>query len=162
MAKAIPRGTNGTSCLNLSPGLTSSLDEQIQKLRGQIVERAYARAEERDATQASAASNAASVTIDVSLQDISAAFDEATGQSEVKERRISFFDIFTPFTCICLLLCGVFGFLGLLALRSDPKLPGLSAQASGFLDVAKIFAGALVGSTSSTALVAIKSRKRGS
>jgi hypothetical protein len=159
MTKAAARAAGITG---LSTSLTGSLDEQIQKLRGQIIERAYARAQSRAPMQPTAESSAETVAIDVSLQDVSAAFDEAVGQSypqtDATVRTFSFFDIFSPFTCICFLLCIAFGGLGLSALKTaDPKL---ATQASGFLDVAKIFAGALVGSTSSTALAAIKSRKR--
>lgn len=155
MTKSVPRAPG---VANLSPSLTGSLDEQIQKLRNQIIERAYVRAEGRDSIQTESPSTTSGL-VDVSLQDVSAAFDETIGQSDLQARRFSFFDIFSPFTVICFLLCIVFGWLGFLALKpaTDSKL---AAQASGFLDVAKIFAGALVGATSSTAIAAIKSRKR--
>jgi hypothetical protein len=156
MTKGAPRAT---SVASLSPSLASSLDEQIQKLRGEIIERAYTHAESREPTRIAAATPAGSaVPIDVSLQDVSTAFDEAVGQSYQTGGITRFFDIFSPFTCICFLLCAVFGLFGYLALKTTDVR--LAAQASGFLDIAKIFAGALVGATSSTALAAIKSRRR--
>jgi hypothetical protein len=52
-----------------------------------------------------------------------------------------FFELFSPFTLICFALTLAFGGLGLSS--KDSKI------SSSFLDIAKIFAGALVGSTTS-------------
>lgn len=83
----------------------------------------------------------------VDLEILAKAISEA---SEGKAASISFFDLFPPFTLVCAVLCILFGSLGLF---------GAASTTPGFLDIAKIFAGALVGSTASVALTSDRMRR---
>lgn len=135
--------------LNLSANLGQALDERLAQLRIQITDRAEAIAKS-DADPLVAAP----VTVDISC--LAAAIDEVThGRNFVPERKPRFFELFPPFTCVCAVLCVIFAALGLAPVLIQ-KASGLTSSAQSFLDLAKIFAGAIVGSTS----VALSSAKR--
>ena len=152
-------GTIDPACL--SPSLAGSLEDEIQKLKRKIIDGACERAAQRTAPPDDGqAATTGTVSGGVTLQDLAAAIDEATGNRALRATPPtffeSFFERFPPFACICFILCLLFGGLGLMAAGGGK----LANSTSGFLDVAKIFAGALVGSTSTTALAAIKAGKR--
>lgn len=63
----------------------------------------------------------------------------------VASKKKGFFDYFTPTTLLSAVLAFIFGSLGLWAFLSGEELEG---QGAGFLDIAKICAGAVVGSAS--------------
>ena len=72
----------------------------------------------------------------------------------IKDRR-RFFDYVPPVTVLSAILAFAFAGLGLWALLGKPEVRELGSQ--GFLDIAKIFAGAIVGSAS--AVVASSTRQ---
>jgi len=142
----------------LSKNLNASLDEHLAKLKGQIADRAYDLASA--STDSSATSEGEAVRVDFS--SLAKAIDEVTkGQVTPLEHRTRFFDLFPPFTCVCAVLCLAFATLGLLPLvATDPTVAAkVGGQASGFLDIAKIFAGAIVGSTTSIALSSARAKR---
>lgn len=85
----------------------------------------------------------------VQMEDLSRALQETLGKAGTVPPKAAFFDLFPPFSCLCFLMCLIFGGFGLF--RTGDK--------GGFLDIAKIFAGALVGSTTSTVIGAARSRR---
>lgn len=142
--------------LPLSADLSAALDDELAKVRNEVINRSSAIAHDR-ATLSMVPSMGQSPigAVAISLQDVSAALDEATGRTIQVDP--NFFDYFPPFTCLCFVLCLLFGCLGLYALRGQTTTgpeSRLAQSASGYLDVAKIFAGAIVGSTTSTVLKA--------
>ncbi|MBX9298674.1 hypothetical protein [Chromobacterium piscinae] len=105
--------------------------------------------------------DAAGVQVDVG--SLGLAVDELLQGRSVAERP-GFFDLFPPFTCVCALLCLAFAGFGLLFPLFADSVAGAgkgSALVAGFLDIAKIFAGAIVGSTSSVVLAASRTRRQG-
>jgi hypothetical protein len=149
-----------SASLELSTNLAGSLDEQLKKLRDQVVERSFALAQERlPLSLSESADDTHEVPVDISLEDVSEAFKLAVGRRFISEPKTTFFDLFPPFTCLCFLLCLVFGALGLFAQSHDIGSKDGTSLAAGFLDIAKIFAGALVGSTASTVLGTSKTKK---
>lgn len=146
--------TKGSAtALGFSAHLNGSLDEQLTKLRIHIVDRSLALAQQRILSNSAAeAVEVENAPMEVSLEDVAEAFKEAIGRRSTPEPNSSFFDLFPPFTCLSFLLCLVFGALGLASKTKE--------LAPGFLDVAKIFAGALVGSTASNIITATKAKKR--
>ncbi|MBT0571705.1 hypothetical protein KIK84_15370 [Curvibacter sp. CHRR-16] len=128
----------------IPPSLSTCLDDELNALRDQITARAAELAS----------------TTPVTLQNLNQAMDEvvrgAAGSATLKR---SFLDYFPPFTLVCALLCLAFAVLGLVALHEDPSgTSKLAAASGGFLDIAKIFAGAIVGSTTSLALAGARSK----
>jgi len=144
----LPSGSQG-----LSPHLQGSLDEKIANLKDQIADRARGLALERTKSQ-TGGKKQPDGAVDVS--DLSQAIDEALCNNALPARRTTFFDLFSPFTCLCFLLCLTFGGFGLFARSGAPG--GGAAPTQGFLDIAKIFAGALAGSTVSAPLKSLKSK----
>ena len=140
----------------LTSNLNASLEDLMSNLKRRIAERAMEIAQRR-----SLSAELESKPLDVSLQDVSQATDEILGQRPISAPGILFFDFFPPFTCLCFLLCIVFGGLGLYAMVNPAAARIGTASAQGFLDVSKIFAGAIVGSTTSTALSSNRARKQG-
>jgi len=138
-----------------SPHLQGSLDEKIASLKDQIAERARGLALERAKTQAAGKKQQGSA---VDVSDLSQAIDEALCNGAAPAREATFFDLFSPFTCLCFLLCVTFGGLGLFARAGTGASGGGAAPTQGFLDIAKIFAGALAGSTVSAPLKSLKSK----
>jgi len=140
----------------LSPSLAASLDERLLQLKDQIAERAG------EIANATVGPNATPLN-PVDLSSLSMALDEATKgrQNLSEEGKPRFFELFPPFTCVCAVLCLAFATLGLLPLiAADPAVAAkATASASGFLDIAKIFAGAIVGSTTSIALASSKAKR---
>jgi hypothetical protein len=146
-----------SSIEGLSPVLVSALDEYLLRVRVQIADDAYAYSLAR---QSQAPEGEASEGhVQASLKDLSRAMDHFTGsdQPPLRASKVDrFFEFFPPFTCICALLSLAFAVLGLWALRGgDAK----AAIAAGFLDIAKIFAGAIVGSSASKLISASKNRR---
>jgi hypothetical protein len=130
MPKTQPRS------LGLSANLDNVLVDHLALIKKQIIEKA----QEIARPSASSATEGESVEVDV------ASLKNAIDDVIKGERKNRFFDLFPPFTVVCFVLCLAFGFLGFF-----PKTAG-----GGYLDVAKIFAGAIVGSTS----VALSRAKR--
>ncbi|MGA2807049.1 MAG: hypothetical protein ABSE87_02890 [Terracidiphilus sp.] len=149
-----PNSTSGNQ--GLSPHLQGSLDEKIASLKDQISERARGLALERAKSQ-TGAKKQQGPAVDVS--DLSQAIDEALCGDAAPARKPTFFDLFSPFTCLCFLLCVTFGGLGLFARTGSGAPSGGAAPTQGFLDIAKIFAGALAGSTVSAPLKALKPKR---
>lgn len=137
----------------LSANLKASLDEHLASLREDI------------ASRADEIANAGLPTTDtnrnpVDIQSLSQAIAEAIGGGVGPAPKLRLFDLFPPFTCVCALLCLAFAALGLLPLYADPAVAAKAATSTtGFLDIAKIFAGAIVGSTTSIALSSARSRR---
>lgn len=143
---------------DLSKNLNASLDDHLAKLKEQIADRAYALASA--STDSPVTSEGEGVHVDLSI--LAKAIDEVTkGRFTPLEHRTRFFDLFPPFTCVCALLCLAFATLGLLPLvATDSNVAAkVGGQASGFLDIAKIFAGAIVGSTTSIALSSSRAKR---
>lgn len=154
--------TKSSELLALSDELSRPLNARLKQLEDQIARYAARIAKERIRTK-DKQQPSRSDTDAVVLEDLSQAIAEALGQREstaCKSGLDKFFEWFPPFTCLSFVLCVAFGTLGLVAMRngSEPS----KDMARGFLDVAKIFAGAIVGSTASTVLKAAKSVKGGS
>jgi hypothetical protein len=143
------------------------LQQQIERHTGEI---AKERQKTKDKQNPSRSDSEEAV-----LEDMTHALAEALGQRvpiAARTRWDKFFDWFPPFTCLSFVLCIAFGTLGFLAMsgRMDSSRQASSSStgtpakdlqslASGFLDVSKIFAGAIVGSTASVALSAAKAAK---
>ncbi len=113
----------------LSSKMDAALEERLAKLKVQIASRAQQIAGDQ---------------IQPDLEDISRAFGEATKG----ESKNGFFDLFSPFTLVCAVLCLAFGALSFV--RS------VQSSSAAFLDIAKIFAGAIVGSTTTSALTRVR------
>jgi hypothetical protein len=141
----------------LSPPLISALDEHLSRIRQRIAERAIDLAAETQSPEGN--------EIQVSLDDLTRAVSESVGSSAAGTRSAQstrFFELFPPFTCICAALCVAFAILGLLALGGNLRAtPGadLAKVSSGFLDIAKIFAGAIVGSTAASIVNVTRNRR---
>ena len=140
----------------LPASIPASLDiavtDELAQLKKRVEERALELAQKRadDGISAGVAGQTGNVPVPVvQIGDISVALDEALGKRIPPEPKTSFFDLFPPFTCLCFLLCLIFGFFGL---RSADKN-------NGFLDIAKIFAGALVGSTTTSMANVIRTKR---
>ncbi|AXE33824.1 hypothetical protein [Chromobacterium phragmitis] len=130
-----------------SVSLEKALDERMEALRRQVERRAEEIAGEGGGP--------------VDVASLGLALDEALNGRQ--RWRAGFFELFPPFTCVCAALCLAFAAFGLLFPLLDP-IPGegkSSALVAGFLDIAKIFAGAIVGSTSSVVISAARSRRSG-
>lgn len=153
-----PRSHTQASDNGLSPHFQSALNEQMSQMRAQIEEQAI-----QIARQANTGSEAEAK---VSLSDLAAALETVTTGGRPPATRVErFFDYFPPFTCICALLCIGFAWLGLSPLTKatgvDPKVAEkLVLTSTGFLDIAKIFAGAIVGSATTAIAVRAAKRKR--
>jgi hypothetical protein len=126
------------------------LEERIASLRDHIAERARELARKRTESQAGGKKPQ---DANVEVSDLSQAIDEALCNGAVPARKPTFFDLFPPFSCLCFLLCLIFGGFGLFGEKG-----GSPATIQGFLDIAKIFAGALVGSTASVSLKSLKAK----
>lgn len=68
-----------------------------------------------------------------------------------------FFELFPPITIVCFILTIAFGGFGIYALNNSGS--GIQ-NGNSFIDIAKIFAGAIVGSTTSIAVKAYTNRRR--
>jgi len=135
----------------LSAHLNQSLDERLAQLRIQITNRA------EEIAKLNVDSPAGPVTVD--LSSLAVAIDEVThGPFFVPERKPRFFELFPPFTCVCAVLCVIFAALGLAPIIAPTKTGTLGTNTANFLDLAKIFAGAIVGSTSAITISAAKKR----
>lgn len=147
------------SAEGLSASLASSLDEHLSEVRAQIADRAY----ELASQSISPASNLDSTEkIQIRLNNLSQATSEIiAGEASIKNSKLArFFEYFPPFTCVCTILCITFAWLGLSALDKGNGGTEVAKATGSFLDIAKIFAGAIVGSTAATAISAIKSRRQ--
>lgn len=136
---------------NLNEATESFLKQEMGRLTEQIKSKACLLAQARVQSQAahSTANDAEEKRIDDSqpnYQDIAEAFDETIGRREIPVAKTSFFDLFPPFTLLCFSLCIVFGAFGLFGGKKDTNYNG------GFLDISKIFAGAIVGSATTSIL----------
>ena len=138
----------------IASNLKGSLDDHLSALREQIT----ARAEE--------IANAGPPSPDgmknpVDLPSLNQAILEIIkGHVPSAQVGLRFFDLFPPFTCVCAVLCLAFAALGLMPLYADSQVVTKAGSSiTGFLDIAKIFAGAIVGSTTSVALGSIRSRR---
>lgn len=137
----------------LSAAMRNELDLYLHSLRTAIIRRARELTDEKNRGQLSS---------EIGLRELVAAMDTMNSQpsSEIeKEKRIwpGFFTIFSPLTIVSVFLTFVFGAFGVYAIRSNLAV----TNADSFLDIAKIFAGAIVGSSTSNVLsVYTKRRKR--
>jgi hypothetical protein len=146
---------------DLPQGLKTSLEEMLSDFRRRISERACEIADQHSVSAAPTAAGGAEVeSVRVSLRDLSQAVDELVqGQLLGPGLLARFFDLFPPFTCICTVLCIAFAALGLIAMINGTAGKIGPSTASGFLDIAKIFAGAIVGSTASIAIGAARVKR---
>jgi hypothetical protein len=145
----------------LSDALEGSLSEYLESTRVRIVERATEIASMPPTPTAEDASGPAIVKVEII--HLAKAIEEVTpgfGGSLVSSR-VGFFDRIsgglTSFTGVSAILAILFSILGLCALLV-PAAKDLKGQSQAFLDVAKIFAGAVVGSAGVT--VVSRGRKR--
>ena len=151
--------------LNLSASAQAVLDEDIDRLRQRVIDRASKLAEKSGLVQSSE-----SDVSPITPANVSRAFMAEAGN--VADWWDGFFGYFPPFLIVCTILCIAFALLGFKGTPTDDALAsGISGAASaakhgavsqstlaGFLDIAKIFAGAIVGSASGA--VAAKLRKQ--
>jgi len=144
--------------IRLSEWTERYIEEQLATARAEIIWRLAERAAlDAEAAQPPTPTNETGLSFGADeltevLKEI-----ELGGPKDKPTRAATFFSWFPPFTCVCAVLCLVFAILGLLG---GSNRAGVTAnQASGFLDVAKIFAGAIVGSTTTTAVAQIKKRR---
>ncbi len=145
---------NGDLEPEISPKLEAALGDEMVRLRKRVEARARQFALERAIAlpaEETPVGEKAPPAPPVLLNDLTLALDETLGKRTVAAPKTSFFDLFPPFTCLCFLLCLIFGGFG---------MHNAGARDTGFLDIAKIFAGALVGSTTSTAISTIRSQRR--
>ena len=137
---------------------SDALDKQISQIRDQIEEQAIQIAQKE--------SDPSTREVQVSLSHLTEAIDIVTAASAPSTTRLDrFFAYVPPFTLICFLLCVAFAWLGLSPLAKatsvDPKVAEkLVLTSSGFLDIAKIFAGAIVGSATTATAARIAKRRR--
>jgi len=133
--------------------LEACLDEYLNRIKECIRQRAT------ELTEPSFPGNAQSHS-SFGLQELTQAIDEFAPGVPVQIGREKWhnvlFQYFPPFTILCFLLAIIFGYLGFSAWSKDPN----HSVGSGFLDIAKIFAGAIVGSTSATAISNLSRKKR--
>ena len=123
----------------LSEGLDKALKEHMAALSETIIKRAYELAESRAPD----------------LADVAKAIAElhASPPPTAVARRVGLLDIVSPITLVSAVLAIVFAAFGLWAL-SSPNAKELGGGA--YLDIAKIFAGAIVGSTGAAATTALR------
>ena len=140
----------------LSANLGAVLDEHLEDMKSRIAERALEIANGRGNQ----------VDEEISPADLSSlnqAIEELVNgrfSPNAIEQKFRLFDWFPPFTIVCAILCLSFATLGLFPLlTSSENVAKMGSVTSSFLDIAKIFAGAIVGSTSSVALKATRSRR---
>ena len=126
----------------LSANLLDCLNDHTAELKEKIVVRARTLAAQRTG----AGNNGSPIT----LPDLSQAISDVTCDRpkviSIPTRAERLFAFLPPFTLVSAGLCAIFAVLGWLALHgnADSKFAG---SAAGFLDIAKIFAGAIVGSS---------------
>jgi hypothetical protein len=146
------------SAEGLSTALESSLDEHLSGVRERITDRAYDLAAQTIRPPGDSQENE---KVQVNLNNLSQATSEViAGQHGHKSSfLVRFFEYFPPFTCVCAILCIAFAVLGLYALGSGVGSEVAKATSS-FLDIAKIFAGAIVGSTASNVINSTKSKHK--
>ena len=135
----------------ISPNLQKALEDEVLRLKTGVEERARQLALERVTVipeDGMSAEEGAVALPSVQMSDLNLALDETLGKKTAAVPKISFFDLFPPFSCLCFLLCLIFGGFG------------MARSTSGFLDIAKIFAGALVGSTTSSGIGTIRSLRK--
>jgi hypothetical protein len=115
--------------------LYDSLNHHMQKVRERIIRRAEDLTSEGE---------------EVDLPQLTKAVEEfAPGGEFPKRTQPGFLDYFPPLTILSAILAFAFAALGLWAtLSSNAAKNNLGGQ--GFLDIAKIFAGAVVGSTTAS------------
>lgn len=119
-----------------SQALAEALDAHAQKLKYQVAERAFELASAEKGSDESA---------EVTIADLNRALEELKlpAPPTAPSRLEKWFRYFSPFTCVCAILCIVVALIGWRA---------GSGNNAGFLDIAKIFAGAIVGATTNTAI----------
>lgn len=150
----------------MSEALKTVLSDHLEKLRTRILQRATEIASEsRRSTseEESAIAKSGQVEIDLphltkALREIEPGFDPDSAPQGIG-RQIS--DAMRSFTAALAIMAIIFAVLGLFALQSNsPAAKGLKNQSDAFLDVAKIFAGAIVGSTGAAVGSRIRRRDR--
>jgi hypothetical protein len=128
----------------LSDSLSSALDLHFEVLKKSIEEKVSELANDKEPN----------------IRDLNEAVDFYTaGNPKIEEQKPSKYEVFfsyiSPFTILCAFLAIAFALLGLV----NGAGSSLKGAQPGFLDISKIFAGAIVGSTSATALKAASSKK---
>ena len=147
MTKEIPK---------LSEALEAALVEHLNRLRVQIVSRASDLASESSTGQSS---GWAPGGVPINFLHLSRAIQEvapsnsAAAKSASVASRVS--DALSSFTGVAAILALLFATLGLCALLL-PRAADLKMSSQGFLDIAKIFAGAVVGSAGATVVAGRK------
>jgi hypothetical protein len=137
---------------NLSSNLIKVLGDELAQLKIGVEKRAHQIASERAkaSRKRGAPEGDRSLNTAVEMEDLTHALDESLGKKSAEVSTDRFWDLFPPFTVLCFVLCLIFGYFGIY--NSDKN--------TGFLDIAKIFAGALVGSATSNRINTIRSNRR--
>src|ERR1041385_834469 len=144
--------------IQLSDATRDYIDEQLANARAAIVSR-LAQIAEIDTADAGAPAQLLesrapfAFTADELAQVLREI--ELGGPKESLSGVAAFFSWLPPFTWVCAILCILFGVLGLFA-YSGRAATGVASQASSVRDLAKIFAGAIVGSTSTPVAAQVK------
>jgi hypothetical protein len=132
--------------LQLSQGISDALDGYVFGLRAEIVSRA-----ENIAQQSGQES--------IGLLHVAQAIDNLLPHSQPLIARRRFFDVIHPITIISALLAIAFAGFGVFA-TSTAASGGLEGiDGAPYLDIAKIFAGAIVGSATATASSSVVRRR---
>lgn len=142
------------STSNLS-ALSNALDEHLVRLRQSILDRAH---ELSQATLTPADSADGNPDTSPTLQQLNQACSEVI-LGKITPTGHPIFQYFPPFTIVCTFLCLSFAILGVWAMSGTSAPNELAKASGGFLDIAKIFAGAIVGSTASTVLASARGRQ---
>lgn len=132
--------------IDTNPAFTSALDRHLAEVKEKISAEAQVLAEGQEPT----------------LLHLARAVERfAPGDeiySSVASAKRTFLDYFPPVAILSAMLTMLFAILGLWAILGAPAVKdALSGQ--GFLDIAKIFAGAIVGSATSAAANTIRTEK---
>ncbi len=125
--------------------LQRTLDEHLLRLRGKILQRAEGLASDEQE--------------EPGVSHLAKAIAEfAPGRAGSVELRNGFFSYFSPLAVLSSMLAIAFAGLGLWATLGNPEVKA-NLGGQGFLDIAKIFAGAIVGSATATVASSLKRPK---
>ena len=139
------KSSTDTLHARLSPGAEAFLDDHLSRIRKNIIEEA----------ERQAGNNSSSTTIEpMIVAEAAKAFAPGSFVSPNLKRMNTIHRLLEPvsgLTIVCALLAIIFGSLGLWA-NNGPN----AANATGWLDVAKVFAGAVVGSTGAGVVTSVR------
>lgn len=162
-AKRTPRGRHTVApmpTIQLSEATSDYIEEQLANARAEIVSRFAQITEAEDAgALTSTGKGSGNAPVSFAADELAQVFREVElGGPREKPTKAAFFSSFSPITLVCVFLCSLFAILALYA-YSSRSAAGVANQASGFLDLAKVFAGVIVGSASSTVPALVKRRR---